>query len=224
MKKSKLIIREKGVDMKYYSKISKKRIKSLGILVIFLVIPLILSTPLFNNLFNNDIQENEELNEPNLTPKLSGPVNETHFKYHKVIAIDHTKVSGTGSHVNFPLLINITDSDLRYDVRSDGNDIAFSNGTDWLDHEIELFDQTYSATHAHLVAWVRIPRLSTSEDTIIRMYYGNLTMTSPRENPTDVWNSDYEAVWHLSENPTGTIFDSTSNNHDGIKLFGVNMG
>ncbi|MFW9820120.1 MAG: LamG-like jellyroll fold domain-containing protein, partial [Candidatus Thorarchaeota archaeon] len=38
---------------------------------------------------------------------------------------------------------------------------------------------------------------------------------SSRENPSAVWDSNYKGVWHLSENPTGTIYDSTSNNHDG---------
>ena len=81
------------------------------------------------------------------------------FKYFKEITIDSTKVNGIGSHVNFPVLINITDSDLHDDVQLNGNDIAFTDFNTWLDHEIELFNQTYSPTHAHLVAWVRIPNL-----------------------------------------------------------------
>ncbi|MFX0207518.1 MAG: DUF2341 domain-containing protein, partial [Candidatus Hodarchaeota archaeon] len=205
--------------MKLYRKISKKRIKSLGILVVFLIIPIILSTPLFK--FNNTIQENEEkdtINEKDFTPKLSRPPNENYFRYYKVITIDHTKVSGTGSHVNFPVLINITDLDLRdtSKVQANGNDIAFTDGIEWLDHEIELFDQTYSPTHAHLVAWVRIPSLSTSVDTVIRMYYGNSTMGA-RESPTNVWDSNFKGVWHLSESSGGTdaIKDSTVNANHG---------
>ncbi len=66
---------KKGVDVKFYRKISKRKLKSLGILVIFLIIPLILSTPLFTTFINNNnIQENDEkdtINEPDLTPKLS---------------------------------------------------------------------------------------------------------------------------------------------------------
>ena len=114
--------------MKLYRKIfQRKKIKSLGLLVIFLIIPFILSTPLFT--FNN-IQENDEkdtINKINLNPKLSGPPNENYFRYYKVITIDNTKVSGTGSHSNFPVLISLFDSDLRIDVQSDGDDITFSN-------------------------------------------------------------------------------------------------
>ncbi|MHA2181856.1 MAG: DUF2341 domain-containing protein, partial [Promethearchaeota archaeon] len=141
--------------------------------------------------------------------------NADHFDYHKIITIDHNQVNGTGSHVNFPLLVSLHDTDLRFDVQSDGDDIAFSMEGQWLDHQIELFDQSYNGTHAQLVAWVRIPFLSTVEDTEITMHYGNSTMNS-RQNPTGVWMTDYKAVWHFNE-PTGTgdyIKDSTINNYD----------
>ncbi|KKK42501.1 hypothetical protein LCGC14_1648160, partial [marine sediment metagenome] len=210
---------KKGVDVKFYRKISKKKLKSLGILVIFLIIPLILSTPLFK--FNS--QENGEKNEQNFAPKLSAPPpNENYFRYYKVITIDNTMVSGTGSHANFPVLISLFDSDLRIDVQSNGSDIAFSNDTNWLDHEIEVFNQTYNGTHAQLVAWVRIPSLSSSVDTNITMYYGNDTMSS-RENPIGVWNSNYVGVWHLSE-LSGEAQDSTSYATQGTITGGVTQG
>ncbi|MFW9784990.1 MAG: DUF2341 domain-containing protein, partial [Candidatus Heimdallarchaeota archaeon] len=147
----------------------------------------------------------------------NGPPNKQFFTYYKTISIDHTKVSGTGSHQNFPVLISLLDSDLK-DAQSSGNDIAFANDTAWLDHEIELFDQSYNSTHAELIAWVRIPSLSTSIDTKIYMYYGNSTMSS-QQNPNSVWNINYKGVWHLKENPgpgnSGDIKDSTINSNDG---------
>ncbi|MFX1243129.1 MAG: DUF2341 domain-containing protein, partial [Promethearchaeota archaeon] len=109
------------------------------------------------------------------------------------------------------------DSDLHDDVQSNGNDIAFANDTAWLDHEIEIFNQSYNDTHAQLIAWVRIPNLYTSIDTVIRMYYGNSTMGS-QENPNAVWDSNFKGVWHLSEDPSGSspqMKDSTLNNHNG---------
>ncbi|MFX0105887.1 MAG: LamG-like jellyroll fold domain-containing protein, partial [Candidatus Hodarchaeota archaeon] len=36
-----------------------------------------------------------------------------------------------------------------------------------------------------------------------------------RENPEGVWDPNYKAIWHLSEDPTGTTYDSTSNDKDG---------
>ncbi|MHA2129263.1 MAG: DUF2341 domain-containing protein, partial [Promethearchaeota archaeon] len=207
--------------MKSYRKsVQRKKIKSLGILITFLIIPLILNTPLFMFNYNNSIQENDEQDvsdKINLTPKINAPQNDHYFRYFKVITVDPTKVAGTGSYTDFPMLISIYDSDLRIDVQSSGNDIAFSNGTDWLDHEIEVFNRNYNNTHAQLITWVRIPSLSTSVDTIIYMYYGNSTMTS-RQNPTGVWESDYQGVWHLKEDPSEIspqVMDSTSNGNDG---------
>ncbi|MFX0082020.1 MAG: DUF2341 domain-containing protein, partial [Candidatus Hodarchaeota archaeon] len=145
------------------------------------------------------------------------PSNAGDFEYYKIITIDHTRVSGTEDFVDFPLLISIFDSDLHDNTQSDGNDIAFSNNFQWLDHEIELYNQAYNATHAHLVAWVRIPVLSPTNDTKIRMYYGNPFMET-RENPTGVWNENYKGVWHLEEDPSvlsPQIKDSTLNSKDG---------
>ncbi|MFW9902105.1 MAG: DUF2341 domain-containing protein, partial [Candidatus Thorarchaeota archaeon] len=137
----------------------------------------------------------------------------TDFKYYKEITIDHTKIAGSGSHINFPVLISIYDSELHDYVQPDGDDIAFSNGTGWLDHEIEEFNQIYSSTHAHLVAWVRIPSLYTSTDTVIRMYYGN-SKIGPQENPAGVWDTtEYEFVHHLHN-----LEDSTITNYDGTAI------
>ncbi|MFX1243260.1 MAG: DUF2341 domain-containing protein, partial [Promethearchaeota archaeon] len=154
---------------------------------------------------------------------LSDPPNAKYFTYYKEIIIDHSMVSGSSDLLNFPVLISLLDTDLHDDVQSNGNDIAFANDTAWLDHEIETFNQSYDEAHAQLIAWVRIPRLLTSLDTIIRMYYGNSTMGS-RENPASVWNSDYKGVWHLSEDPSGIVYDSTTNNNDGSSYGSMDSG
>ncbi|MFW9884508.1 MAG: DUF2341 domain-containing protein [Candidatus Thorarchaeota archaeon] len=132
------------------------------------------------------------------------------YNYMKNITIDHTKV--ISDLTDFPLLIDIFDTDLRTDVQPDGNDIIFKIGTTSLPHEIELFDQTYNSTHAHLVAWVKID-LSSSVDTTITMYYGNPSINN-QEKPSDVWNSNYVAVWHFNQDPSSTsILDSTMNGY-----------
>ncbi|MFX1455875.1 MAG: DUF2341 domain-containing protein, partial [Promethearchaeota archaeon] len=173
---------------------------------------MIFNSQLFS-IFHEGVKD-ETTDEIQLTPKLNAPINAHYFAHFKTITIDHTQVSGITGFVNFPFLISIFDEDLRYDVQSDGDDIAFSSNNIWLDHEIELFDQTFNGTHAKLVVWVRIPALSVSIDIILRMYYGNLTMTS-RQNPAGVWNNNYVAVWHMNQDPSSSnILDSTSNNYD----------
>ncbi|MDO8634974.1 MAG: DUF2341 domain-containing protein, partial [Dehalococcoidia bacterium] len=129
--------------------------------------------------------------------------------YRKSITIDHTKVSA--DMTDFPVLINLSsDSDLASDALDNGYDILFtsSDATTKLNHEIEQFD---GAT-GKLVAWVKVPSLSSSSDTIIYIYYGNPS-SGNQQNPTGVWDSNYKAVWHLGETTggSGAIKDSTSN-------------
>ena len=135
-----------------------------------------------------------------------------YLRYQKDLTIDHSIVSGSGDLNNFPLLLDFYDSDLHEQdkVQSDGDDIVFtdSNGVK-LEHEIELFDQTGNGTHAHLLVWIKIPTLSASTDTIIKMWYGNSAITS-LANPVAVWNN-YGGVWHLSDD----LIDSSGNNNAG---------
>jgi len=140
---------------------------------------------------------------------------DTRWQYRKNITIDSTKVNS--DLINFPLLIDLYDSDLQQDGQASGNDIMFTDVTgSILEHEIELYERVYNSSHAHLVAWVKI-NLSCTQDTIISMYYGNNKANS-LENAENVWSSDYIAVWHLDEIGNGTsdeYKDSTINQNHG---------
>ncbi|MFX0126188.1 MAG: DUF2341 domain-containing protein, partial [Candidatus Hodarchaeota archaeon] len=169
----------------------------------------------FQNKNDNNFQDSKNYDKDSISPIRTSSI--SNFSYYKIITIDHTKVNGSGTHNDFPLLLSIYDSDLHNKAQPDGDDIAFSDGVEWLDHEIELFNQSYSSTHAHLVAWIRIPSLSTSTDTKIFMYYGNSSIES-QENPSGVWDDGYVGVWHLKETPSGElgeITDSTSCGNNG---------
>ncbi|PWI47618.1 hypothetical protein CEE45_10655 [Candidatus Heimdallarchaeota archaeon B3_Heim] len=132
------------------------------------------------------------------------------FGFRKNITVDSSQVAT--DLTNYSLLIDMGDAfDIFGVTQSSGNDIIFtdSSGT-ILDHELELFD----AETSHLVAWIRIPNLSSSSDTQVSMYYGNETIIS-QQNPSGVWDNGYMAVYHLNDDPASTIYDSTSNNNDG---------
>ncbi len=131
---------------------------------------------------------------------------DSNWTYRKKISIDSTDVPGTVT--NFPVLVSITDTDLRDDAQNDGDDLLFTsdNGTTKLDHEIEAFD---GATGLLLV-WVKVPTVSSSTDTDIFLYYGYASATN-QENITGVWSNGYEAVYHLHDD----FLDSTSNSRDG---------
>jgi hypothetical protein len=129
----------------------------------------------------------------------------TGWGYRKRIIIDHTKVSADLTH--YPFLVSLaSDVDLVSAAQSNGNDILFTttNGTTKLDHEIEQ----YIAGTGQLVAWIRVPSLSSSIDTDIYMYYGNPSCNN-QENTTGVWDSSFKMVQHLDDEPVslgGTIY------------------
>jgi hypothetical protein len=207
--------------MEKITKKFKNRVKTLFILLFTIIFPLILNLQL--HFFSNGTKDKFDFNIDNPQyPLLSSnsPIGANYFSFYKNITIDHTKVAGSGSLTDFPLLLSILDSDLQDNVQPDGDDIAFAIANIWLDHEIELFNPTYSPNEAQLIAWIRIPSLSTSVDTVVSMYYGNSTMNS-RQNPISVWDNDYKAIWHMSDNPSGTINDSTSNDNDGTTFGGM---
>jgi hypothetical protein len=136
------------------------------------------------------------------------------YGYQRVIVIDHTKVANT-DQLNFPILFNTTDPDLAsannggHVANPSGYDIIFSldpGGATKLDSEIEQ----YNPANGQLVAWIRIPTLSHTTDTLVYVFYGNPNVTTPQQNPAGVWNSNYTAVYHMANTANGTADDSTN--------------
>lgn len=136
------------------------------------------------------------------------------YGFKKRITIDNSQVSGSSDLTDFPVLISLTDNDLR--TTGNGGNVQNANGYDirftyansvvWLNHDLEY----YVATTGEVVAWVRIPVLKYDEDTQIDMYYGNASVsTDPSSTDTYV---DYHAVYHLGQN---NMSDATANNYDG---------
>jgi hypothetical protein len=133
------------------------------------------------------------------------------WQYCKKITIDYTKVAG--DLINFPVLISVVDPDLRNKAQDDGDDILFMDGSGVakkLFHEFEQFD----GSSGELVAWVKIPSLSSSVDTIFYIYYGNPNCSN-QDFPELVWDTNYKGIWHLGEGGMGIRHDSTICNNDG---------
>ena len=86
------------------------------------------------------------------------------------------------------------------------------------DHEVEKYDGSAGT----VVAWVRIPTLHTTGDTI-NMYYGNIGIIGPTQNAAGVWSNGFREVWHLHETSGGTVADSTSSGYTGTVSGGVNQ-
>jgi MSHA biogenesis protein MshQ len=129
----------------------------------------------------------------------------------KQITIDRSRVrtpSG-GPLASFPVLFAVVDADIAGRASADGSDIYFvaADGETRLDHEIEK----WNPGTGQLVAWVKLPSLPSSEDTVFYVYYGDPAAATP-EAPAEVWTSSFAAVWHLAEQPRAVMADSTTGN------------
>jgi len=136
------------------------------------------------------------------------------------LTIDHTKIDSTLS--DFPVTVFFTAAQAEeifteFDADSDYMKCAFtsSDGTTQLYAEKELFDVSESKAIYH----VKVTSISSSADTDIYYYYDN----GASDNTTyigaigttagaSVWDSNYKAVYHLSDDDTDTtVLDSTTN-------------
>ncbi len=128
-------------------------------------------------------------------------------RYRRSITIDKHNLpnSCTADVTGFPVLVNIIEADYLMGPGKDGHvanasgyDIAFTDAAGTaLYHEVERYD----ADEGTLVAWVKVPVLSTSADTKIYMVYGDSTLSAPTQMPDGVWDGNYKGVWHLNQVP-----------------------
>ena len=134
------------------------------------------------------------------------------WKYKKQITINKTMVANTTQYA-FPVYITeSSDTSLKNGALSTGNDILFTDadGSTKLPHEIEKF----SSSTGEIEAWVQVPTLSTSQSTVIYMYYGN-SGASDQSNKNAVWDNNFLMVQHLGNGSTLSATDSTSNANNG---------
>ena len=133
------------------------------------------------------------------------------WKYRIKVTVNHEQV---GEEVtDFPMLVKITNNQKLFkNAKQDGHDLLFtsSDGITKLDHEIEQYDKEAQ----HLVAWVKVPKLSVTEDTELYAYYGN-SNAEDQQRASAVWGSEYDAVYHFNTDPATTIFDSEKDARNG---------
>ncbi|MEO8703302.1 MAG: DUF2341 domain-containing protein [Kofleriaceae bacterium] len=137
------------------------------------------------------------------------------WAHRKAITIVESQIDapGNGSLANFPVMISVDDDQIvAGSLAAGGADLVFttSDALTILASEIETF-----RSNGEIVAWVKIPMLSSTANTQLYVYYGNAT--PPVATPEAVWTESFTAVWHMSDNPNnnGAILDATSASHDG---------
>lgn len=131
------------------------------------------------------------------------------WDYYKKITIYHSQVED--DLIDFPLTISYMSSDFADHAQTDGDDFVFVDATNTTqyNHEIEY----YNSATGELVAWVNIPFLSSSEDTILYVYYGNPDCGN-QENVEGTWNSGYVMIHHMTGDTYEDLDDSTPNHWD----------
>jgi hypothetical protein len=104
------------------------------------------------------------------------------------------------------VLVSITDANLQSGAKADGSDILFTaaDGLTKLNHEIER----YTSASGQLIAWVNVPAVSASADTVLYVYYGNPTAL-PQQTAAATWDANYKGVFHLPDSNTLSAADST---------------
>lgn len=124
---------------------------------------------------------------------------------------------------DFPVYVDLSDFPAQFfsNVNSDGSDIRVtkSDGTTEVPREIVFITTGSSIGEMHFKA---SGTLSSSSDTDFYIYYGNSGASEPASDATygseNTWGSNYAAVYHMQEDPSGTapqILDSTSGGYNG---------
>ena len=135
------------------------------------------------------------------------------WTYRRQLTVDHTKI--TESLSDFPVLVKLSSSFFDFTKAKDnGEDIRFtdSGGATLLKYEIER----WSKTDGKAEIWVKLPTVLSGSNTDFYIYYGN-SDASDGQDPTNVWDSHYKAVYHMQDSSASTIHDSTNVNNGNKK-------
>ncbi len=144
------------------------------------------------------------------------------YSYFKKLTTQEAQINvGTTNLVNFPVLVSLIDNDLRHTSNGgkvtniNGFDIVFtsSNGSTIINHQVER----YNPVTGELIAWVKIPLVSSTVNTDFYMYFGNATV-SVDPSSTATWDANFMAAYHLTTNQN----DATANGNN-LSLTGTNL-
>ena len=124
------------------------------------------------------------------------------YSYQRAITINHTKVPNT-DQANFPggdqrdlFIACSTTVNGGHVMDPNGYDIVFTSDPTCqtnLNFEIEQ----WNAQTGQIIAWVQVPTLSHSSDTVIYACYGNGSISTNQSNAHGTWDSNYVGVYHF---------------------------
>lgn len=131
----------------------------------------------------------------------------------RLVTLDHSKIDS--DKTDFPTMVNLASfPDWDWDqLNNDGFDVRF---TQYDGETLLKYEREQHIDNSKGVYWVKIPQIkSTSGQDANKFWiYYRTTDTADGADPTNVWNANHKAVWHLKESGDGTadeFKDSTSN-------------
>ena len=196
---------------------NKTIIKKINAFIIFLFLVIIIFVPAINSQFKHNFNRTpiknlnlKIIDEETIFSTERASWWDYNWMYRKKITINHNLVDG--DLTNFPVLINIIDSDLQDNAQDDGDDIVFTKWDSQIkfNHEFEYFN----GNTGELIAWVNVTQVNGSSNTDFYMYYGNPNCSN-QQNIIGTWDSGFLAVHHLHQSNLDNLKDSTINNNDG---------
>jgi hypothetical protein len=157
------------------------------------------------------------------------PVSGLHWSLHRTVTIDHTQC-GASSSSNFPVLVNLTDTSFRTVANGGLVNNTVSIGGQTVPADLAFFSDSglsnlmtweidrYNAATGELIAWVSIPIVSNTVDTVFYLAWGSPTIISFQGGaPGIVWtnNGNYGSVFHFKNGTTLDLSDATINANNG---------
>lgn len=114
---------------------------------------------------------------------------------------------------NHALLIRLNSSVINYsNTQDNGSDIRCVDADEstLLDYEIEVWNESGES-----IIWCEVPTITGGSTTdFVQLYFG-CSSCDAGANPTGTWNSNYHSVYHMNEDPSINLSDSTANDHFG---------
>jgi hypothetical protein len=148
----------------------------------------------------------------------------TDYSNCKVVTTQAAMVSGSSDLTNFPLLIRVSDVNLRTKANgglvnnTSGFDIGFGPDCSYTGAMLTWDLYYYDAASGRISARVLRPTLSHTVDNTVGMYFGSAAVTY-QSTASSVYVTSQRAVWHML--PSIGIGDSTTN---ALNLVNVGAG
>jgi len=128
------------------------------------------------------------------------------WSFKRSITIDSSLVDS--DMTDFTMLITEAGLDANFwsNVKADGSDIliTLADGITVLDREVVDIDTVAETLQLH----IRVPNLSSTLDTELKLHYGNASVTLT--NDTTTFGENYTGVWHLDDDLAGTVIEDSS--------------